>query len=137
LTLVRDLKTAVTVFKKKHRTSKFLKRFFIIRFILIIYIVFQVTAFLGTLELQDSTTRKSHFALFNCLVLGHTKYYGVQRVYCNPFPAKTFHGSHCMDVVMIRPPGVDNGAFVVLPDTVWLLPLVCSGFASVFSICCD
>ncbi len=22
-------------------------------------------------------------------------------------------------MVMIRPPGIDNGAFVVLPDTVW------------------
>jgi hypothetical protein len=43
------------------------------------------------------------------LVLGHTKYNGVQRVYCNPFPAKPFHGS----------PGIDNGGFVVPPDTVW------------------
>ncbi len=71
--------------------------------------------------MQDSATRTGHFALFNCLVLGHTKYTGngVQRVYCNPFPAKTFHGSHRMDIVMIRPPGVDNGAFVVSPNTVW------------------
>ncbi len=37
------------------------------------------------------------FALFNGLVLGHTKYKGVQRVYCNPFPSKMFYGSHRMD----------------------------------------
>ncbi len=42
--------------------------------ILIICIIFQVTALLGTLELQDSAKRKGHFALFNFLVLGHTKY---------------------------------------------------------------
>ena len=82
-------------------------------------LIFQVTALLATLELQESARRKGHFALYNCLVLGHTKYSGVQRVYCNPFPAKTFHASHRMDFVMIRPPGIDNGAFVVSPDTVW------------------
>ncbi len=59
------------------------------------------------------------FALFNCLVLGHTKHNGAQLVYSNPFPAKLFHGSHRLDIVMIRPPGIDNGAFVLSPDTVW------------------
>ncbi len=44
-----------------------------------------------------------HFALFNCLVLGHTKYNSVQRVYCNPFLEKTFHGSHLLGIVIIRP----------------------------------
>ena len=81
--------------------------------------IYQVTALLETLELQESAKRKGHFALFNCLVLGHNKYKGVQRVYCNPFPSKMFYGSHRMDPVMIRPPGIDNGAFVVSPDTVW------------------
>jgi hypothetical protein len=71
------------------------------------------------LELQESAKRKGHFALYNCLVLGHTKHKGVQRVYCNPFPNKMFYGSHRMDPVIIRPPGVDNGAFVVSPATVW------------------
>ena len=52
-------------------------------------------------------------------MLGHTKYNGVQRVYCNPFPAKPCYGSHLLDLVVIRPPGIDNGAFVVSPDTVW------------------
>ena len=79
----------------------------------------QVDALLKTLELQESAQRKGHFALFNCLVLGHTKYKGVQRVYCNPFPTKMFHGSHRMDHVMIRPPGIDNGAFVVSQESVW------------------
>ncbi len=79
----------------------------------------QVTALLWTLEFQESSIRKGHFAMFNCLVLGHTKYNGVQRVYCNPFPAKPFHGSHRLDMVIIRQPGVDNGGFVVSPDTVW------------------
>jgi hypothetical protein len=30
-----------------------------------------------------------------------------------------FYGSHRMDPVMIRPPGIDNGAFVVSPESVW------------------
>ena len=84
-----------------------------------LYRLLQVTALLQTLELQDSAKRRGHFALFNCLVLGHTKYKGVQRVYCNPFPKQMFYGSHRMDPVIIRSPGVDNGAFVVSPDTVW------------------
>ena len=83
------------------------------------HIIFQVTALLATLELQESARRKGHFALYNCLVLGHTKYSGIQRVYCNLFLAKPFHGSHRMDLVMILPPGIDNGAFVVTPDSVW------------------
>ena len=76
--------------------------FAIIRIIRLIHIMSQVDALLKTLELQESAQRKGHFALFNCLVLGHTKYKGVQRVYCNPFPTKMFHGSHRMDLVMIR-----------------------------------
>jgi hypothetical protein len=79
----------------------------------------QVNALLEILELKDSAQRKSHFVLYNCLVLGHTKYNGVQLVYCNPFPAKPLYGSHQLDLVMIRPPGIDNGAFVVTPDSVW------------------
>ncbi len=83
-------------------------------------IILQVNALLETLELKDSAQYKGHFALYNCLVLGHTKYNGVQRVYCNQFPAKPFygpnHGSHRLDLVMIRPPGI---ALVVTPDSVW------------------
>jgi hypothetical protein len=88
----------------------------------ILYELFcQVSALLQTLELQDSAQHKGHFALYNCLVLGHTEFPGVpvQRIYCNPFPAKTFYGSHRLDPVMIRPPGIDHGAFVVSPETVW------------------
>ena len=81
-------------------------------------LLLQVDALLKTLELQESAQRKGHFALFNCLVIGNTKFKGVQRVYCNPFPAKPFYGSHRLDLVMIRPPGIDNGAFVVSPDSV-------------------
>jgi len=54
----------------------------------------KVDALLKAMELQESAQRKGHFALFNCLVIGHTKYKGVQRVYCNPFPVKLFYGSH-------------------------------------------
>ncbi len=71
------------------------------------------------LESVRSAQHKGHFSLFNCLVLGHTKYRGVQRVYCHPFPTKMFYGSHRIDPVMIRPPGIDNGAFVVSPESVW------------------
>jgi hypothetical protein len=84
-----------------------------------VLIILQVDALLKTLELQESAQHKGQFGLFNCVVIGHTKYKGVQRVYCNLFPAKSFHGSHRLDLVMIRPPGIDNGAFVVSPDSVW------------------
>ena len=54
----------------------FLVLFPIIRIIRLIHIMAQVDALLKTLELQESAQRKGHFALFNCLVLGHTKYRG-------------------------------------------------------------
>ncbi len=77
---------------------------------------------IGTARIsQTQRPNSGQFALYNCLVLGHTKYKGVQRVYCNPFPANPFYGSHRLDLVMIRPPGIDNGAFVVSPDTACLL----------------
>ncbi len=88
-------------------------------FVIIIAIIVQVNALLETLELTDSAQRKGHFVLYNCLVLGHTKYNGVQRDYCNQFPAKQFYCSHWLDHVMIQPPGIDNGAFVVSPESVW------------------
>ncbi len=78
---------------------------------MIIVIIVQVNALLETLNLTESAQRKGHFLLYNCLILGHTKCNGVQRVYCNPF-----YGSHRLDPVMIRPPGLDHGAFVVSPD---------------------
>ncbi len=72
-----------------------------------------------TLEPQQSAKRKDHFSLFNCLVLGHTKHSGVQRIYSDQFPKKTFYSCHRMDLVMIRPPGIEAGAFVVSPDSIW------------------
>ena len=71
--------------------------FSIIRIIRFVLVILQVEAPLKTLELQESAQRKGNFALFNCLVIRHTKYKGVQRVYCNPFSAKPFHG--CMAVI--------------------------------------
>jgi hypothetical protein len=119
LTWVRVLRVGITSLKEKD-LNIFLDGLSIIRIIHFIRIILQVDALLKTLELQGSAHRKGHFGLFNCLVIGHTKYKGVQRVYCNPFPAKQFHGSHRLDLVMIRPPGIDNGAFVVSPDSVWV-----------------
>jgi hypothetical protein len=84
-----------------------------------IVVIVQVNVLLETLVLTESAQHKGHFLLYNCLVLGHTKYNGVQRVYCNPFPAKPFYGSHRLDPDIIRPPGIDHGAFVVSPDSVW------------------
>jgi hypothetical protein len=85
--------------------------------------VITVTSLLQTLKLQELAKHKGHSALFNFLVLGHAKCKGVQRVYCNLFPNKMFYhdGSHRMDpvTVIIRPPEVDNGAFIVSPETIW------------------
>ena len=66
----------------------------IIGVIVIIVIIVQVNALLDTLELTDSALHKGQFSLYNYLVLGHTKYSGVQQVYCNPFSAKPFHCCH-------------------------------------------
>lgn len=79
----------------------------------------QLNALLQSLELRHSDERTGHFCLFNCLVIGHSKHPGVQRVYCDPFPKKLFHGSNRQDLVFIRPPGIENGGFVLKPDSVW------------------
>ncbi len=92
---------------------------FIIGVIVINLIILQRQALLDTLESQASAGSKGRFALYNCLMLGHTKYKGVQRVYWNPFPKKPFYGNHRLDPVMIRPPGIEPGGFLVSPDTVW------------------
>jgi hypothetical protein len=81
-------------------------------------IILQINALLETLDLTDSAQGKGHFSLYNCLVLGHTKYNGVQWVDCNPFPAKPFYGNHRLDLVMILSPVLDHGAFAVSPDSV-------------------
>jgi hypothetical protein len=47
---------------------------------MIIVIIVQVNALLETLDLTESAQHKGHFSLYNCLILGHTKYNGVQRV---------------------------------------------------------
>ncbi len=60
--------------------------FYIILFILIIHIIFQVTALLEKLEFQESAKHKGSLAVYKCLVLGHTKYNGVQRI-PTPFTA--------------------------------------------------
>ncbi len=90
----------------------------------------QIDALLATLEFKESAGRKGHFALHNCLVIGHTKYNGMQRVYCNPFPKKPFYGRHLLDLVMIQPPGIDHGGFVV--SRLHLTPFGMLGFCSYF-----
>ncbi len=54
---------------------------FIIGVIVINSIILQIQALLDTLELQALAGSKgpSHFALYNCLVLGKTKYKGLER----------------------------------------------------------
>ena len=73
----------------------------------------------GDIGIAGLCQTQGSFCSVQLFMLGHTKYSGVQRVNCNPFPAKTFHASHRMNFVMIRSPGIDTGAFVVSPDTVW------------------
>ncbi len=63
--------------------------FAIIDVIKIIVIALLINALLVTLKFKDSAQRMGHFALYN-LMLGHTKYNGVQRVYCNPFLQNLF-----------------------------------------------
>jgi hypothetical protein len=61
----------------------------VVLFILIIRIVSQINALLGTLELQESAKHKGHFALFDGLGRVHTKYNDVQPVCSDSFTVKT------------------------------------------------
>ena len=105
--------------------------FTIIRLILIIRIMLQVGALLETLELQDSAKRKGHFALYNCLVLGHTKYSGVQRVYCISCKTVSWKSSHGFRDDLAA--GHRQWRLRCVPGNF----LVCSGSTPVLSICCD
>ena len=79
----------------------------------------QLNALIQSLELRQSDDRKGHFCLFNCLVIGHSKHQGVQRLYCDPFPKKLFYGRNRQDLALVRPPGIEHGGFVLTPDSVW------------------
>ena len=79
----------------------------------------QLNALLQSLELRPSAQRTGHFGLFNCLIIGHSKHDGVQRVYCDPFPKKLFHGRNRQDLALVRPPGIEPGGFLLTPDSVW------------------
>jgi len=79
----------------------------------------QLNALLRRIKLSESHQHRGHFRLFNVLVIGHTKYSGVQRVYCEPFPNRTFHGYHRQDLVFCRPPGAAHGNFVLSADSVF------------------
>ena len=63
---------------------------------------------------------------FRSIQLCGPRAHQVQRCAANllqPFSCKTvphwIHSCHRLDLVIIRPPGIDNGAFVVKPETVW------------------
>jgi hypothetical protein len=72
------------------------------------------------IELKESAGCKGHFTMYNSLVLGHTKHNRMQRVKCKPFPVKPLYGSHLLDLVVIRPPGIDYGGLVLSQDYVWI-----------------
>ena len=71
------------------------------------------------MKVQPSRQRRGHFILYNCLILGNTKYKGVRRISCDPFPNKLFYWTNKMDLVFIRPLGVQPGGFVLTPHSVW------------------
>ena len=78
----------------------------------------QLHSLLETLQMQTSRDSSGHFALFNCLMLGHTKYKGVQRIYCDPFPKKgstaPTEWTLSSSVLLVYSRG-----FVLTPDSVW------------------
>jgi hypothetical protein len=76
----------------------------------IIVIILLFNALRVTLKLKDSAQRKD-------AVTHHVQWRAkglLQHV-----SAKPFHGSHLLDLVMIRPPGFGHGGFVVMPNSVW------------------
>ena len=60
-----------------------------------------------------------HVCLYGTLNIGHRKFTGTQKVHCFPFAEMKFYGSHHMDTVFIRPPGVSDGAFTLSAENVW------------------
>jgi hypothetical protein len=92
-------------------------------------IIFADKCSVDNIGIQGIGWEQGPFALYNCLVIGHTKYNGMQRVYCNQFPKKQIYGSHWLDLIMIWPPGIYHGGCVGSPDTVWYAR-VCSYFLS-------
>jgi hypothetical protein len=93
--LVKRVEIPQPQIRKKLTTSFVLLA--IIEIFLIVVIILFVSFLLSTLELNESAWWKGQFALYNSLVLGHTKQKGVQRVRC--FTAVTNLG-------------IDNGGFV-------------------------
>ena len=86
-------------------------------------IIVQVTALLATLELQESARRKGHFALYNCLVLGHTKYSGVPLYSAS---AATDTGSKSFDCALVSTlescDDPDNGNYINYDNYMYYTP---------------
>ena len=77
----------------------------------------QLHSLLGTLERQTSRDSSGHFALF--FDSGTHKIQRCTAYLLRPIPPQKVFGAHRMDLVFVRPPGVQAGDFVMTPDSVW------------------
>ena len=79
----------------------------------------QVQALLEKLQVSKAAKGEGHIHLFNTLLIGHKKYSGQQRISSLPFASKRLQGSNRHDLVVMRPPGVACGSFVLSMDNLW------------------
>ena len=74
---------------------------------------------LDTLKERNSHKGNGHFRIWGTLTIGHALHPGVQRVQSWPFKDMHYHGSNRQDFVFIRPPGIEEGGFMLRPDNAW------------------
>ena len=77
---------------------------------------------LQTLAVSAAMAGSGHIALFRALLIGNTRFSGVQRIQSWPFAEHRLgglNGTNRQDLVFIRPPGTQDGGFELGLDNVW------------------
>ena len=82
----------------------------------------QINQLLKTLTISAAMEGSGHIALFRALLIGNTRFSGVQRIQSWPFAGHRLggpNGTNRQDLVFIRPPGTQDGGFELGLDNVW------------------
>ena len=82
----------------------------------------QINQLLQTLAVSAAMDGSGHIALFRTLLIGNTRFSGVQRIQSWPFAGHRLggpNGTNRQDLVFIRPPGTQDGGFELGLDNLW------------------
>ncbi len=84
----------------------------------------QNRALLDTLRMHQSNNTWGHIVLYSTLLIGHRKHKGKMRISSWPFVPRKLQQTNRQDMVIIRLPGISDGAFQLRMDNIWFCTLL-------------